>query len=109
MSIYALNLFDLADNEDYLAYSRQSPAAVGRQGGKVVALGHRGAEVIPGATPARNAIVLVEWPDLEALAAYRADPEFADLHPLREGGTLNYLWWTFERLDSLRPLLRPGA
>lgn len=109
MSIYALNLFDLADNEHYLAYSRRSPAAVGRYGGTVVALGHHGTEVISGATPARNAIVLVEWPDLEALEAYRTDPEFADLHPLREGGTLNYLWWTFERLDSLRPLLRPGV
>jgi uncharacterized protein (DUF1330 family) len=109
MTVYALNLFDLADNADYLAYSRRSPAAVGRHGGKVVALGHRGAEVQPGATPPRDAIILVEWPSLEALAAYRADPELADLHPLREGGTLNYLWWTFERLDDLRPLLRRAA
>ena len=27
MSLYALNLFDLADNEDYRAYSRRSPDA----------------------------------------------------------------------------------
>ncbi len=107
MPIYALNLFDLADNADYLAYSRRSPAAVGKYGGKVVALGHQGTEVIPGATPARNAIVLVEWPSLDALANYRNDPDNADLHPLREGGTLNYLWWTFDKLESLRPLLRP--
>lgn len=107
MSIYALNLFDLADNADYLAYSRRSPAAVAKYGGAVVALGHRGAEVVPGATPPRNAIVLVEWPDVAALAAYRSDPDSADLHPLREGGTLNYLWWTFDRLDDLRPLLKP--
>lgn len=39
MSLYALNLFDLADNEDYLAYSRRSPEAVARHGGRVVALG----------------------------------------------------------------------
>ena len=109
MPIYALNLFDLADNADYLAYSRRSPAAVGKYGGKVVALGHHGAEVIPGATPARNALVLVEWPSLDALAAYRSDPDNADLHPLREGGTLNYLWWTFDKLDDLRPLLRPST
>ena len=33
MSLYALNLFDLADNDDYLAYSRRSVAAVGKYGG----------------------------------------------------------------------------
>jgi uncharacterized protein (DUF1330 family) len=106
MTIYALNLFDLADNDDYLAYSRRSPEAVGRYGGKVVALGHRGAEIASGSAPARAVIVLVEWPDLAALDAYRCDPELADLHPLREGGTLNYLWWSFDRIDSLRPLLK---
>ena len=108
MAVYALNLFDLADNVDYLAYSKQSPKAVARYGGKVVALGHQGTELIPGATPARNALVLVEWPDHAAIRAYRDDPEFADLHPLREGGTLNYLWWAFDKLDDLRPLLKRG-
>jgi len=33
MSVYALNLFDLADNDDYRAYSRQSVQAVGKHGG----------------------------------------------------------------------------
>lgn len=106
MTIYALNLFDLAANDDYLSYSKRSPAAVSRHGGRVVALGHRGAEVAPGGVSPRHALVLVEWPSLAALEAYRSDPENADLHPLREGGTLNYLWWTYERLDDLRPLLK---
>ena len=39
MSLYALNLFDLADNDDYLAYSRRSVDAVQRHGGTVAALG----------------------------------------------------------------------
>ena len=30
----------------------------------------------------------------------------ADLHPLREEGTRNYLWWIYERLEDLRPLFR---
>ena len=107
MAVYALNLFDLADNADYLAYSKRSPKAVARYGGTVVALGHQGSALIEGATPARNAIVLVEWPDQAAIQAYLKDPEFADLHPLREGGTLNYLWWAFDKLEDLRPLLKP--
>jgi uncharacterized protein (DUF1330 family) len=106
MPIYALNLFDLADNDDYLGYSRGSPAAVAKHGAKVVAIGHLGSEVQPGATPPRQAMVLVEWPSLEALEAYRSDPAHADLHPLRENGTENYLWWTFEKLEDLRPLLK---
>ena len=51
MPVYALNLFDLADNDDYKAYSRQSADAVGKH-----------------------------------------------------GGTRNYLWWLYDRLDDLRPL-----
>ena len=109
MPIYALNLFDLADNDDYRLYSRRSPEAVARYGGEVVALGHQGAEVQPGETAPREALVLVQWPSHQALADYEADPEFADLHPLRQDGTRRYLWWTFERLEDLRPLLRRAA
>ena len=39
MSFYALNLFDLADNDLYRRYSRRSPQAVAKHGGRVVALG----------------------------------------------------------------------
>lgn len=106
MPIYALNLFDLADNDDYLGYSKRSASAVAEHGGQVVALGHLGAEVQPGATPPRQAMVLVQWPSHEALQAYREDPANAELHPLREDGTENYLWWTFDRIDDLRPLLK---
>jgi len=53
MSLYALNLFDLADNDDYLAYSKRSVAAVGKYGGTVVALGRLDAAASPepGSTP----------------------------------------------------------
>ena len=37
--VYALNLFDISDRDEYLAYSRRSPEAVARHGGRVVALG----------------------------------------------------------------------
>ncbi len=59
MALYALNLFDLADNALYRQYSRRSVNAVGKHDGP---------------------------------------------HPLREDGTRNYLWWTYERLEDLRPL-----
>ncbi len=108
MSLYALNLFDLADNDDYLAYSKRSVASVGKYGGKVVALGRLDAAASPepGSTPPRQVMVLVEWPDRAAFEAFQRDPEHHDLHPLRQNGTKNYLWWTYERLEDLRPVLK---
>ncbi len=103
--VYALNLFDLAENDDYRAYSKRSRAAVERHGGRVVALGKlSSAPVSDGAEP-REAMVLVEWESQAAFDAFVADPGLADLHPLRENGTRNYLWWAYDRLEDLRPLL----
>jgi uncharacterized protein (DUF1330 family) len=110
MALYALNLFDLAENDLYRQYSRRSVAAVEVHGGEVVALG-RLADVVqtePGVEP-RTVMVLVEWPSRGAFDAFLEDSEYEDLHPLREDGTQNYLWWTYERLEDLRPLFRRGS
>jgi uncharacterized protein (DUF1330 family) len=104
-AVYALNLFDLAPNDDYKAYSKRSVAAVGKHGGRVVALGRLSTDCeSSGGTP-RQVMVLVEWPSAEAFEAFKEDPDHVDLHPLREGGTENYLWWAFDRLEDLRPVL----
>ena len=107
MSLYALNLFDLADNDSYLQYSRRSPAAVAKYDGKVVALGKLDEDLLndPDVEP-RAAMVLVEWPSREAFQSFLDDPDNNDLHPLREDGTRNYLWWTYDRLQDLRPLFQ---
>lgn len=103
MALYALNLFDLNDNDSYLRYSRRSVKAVGKHGGRVVALGRLSGSQEGDVEP-RGVMVLVEWPSREAFQAFVDDPEHADLHPLREDGTRNYLWWLYDRLDDLRPL-----
>jgi len=105
MSIYALNLFDLAENNLYRQYSRRSVAAVGKHGGMVLALGRLddAVQTQPGVEP-RTVMVLVEWPSRAAFDTFLEDPEHDELHPLREDGTRNYLWWTYERLEDLRPL-----
>lgn len=105
MPIYALNLFDLASNNLYRQYSRRSSEAVGKHGGRVIALGKLSAEVASTGGRPRQAMVLVEWPSAEAFDAFIQDPDNAELHPLREDGTRNYLWWIYERLEDLRPLL----
>ena len=106
MSVFALNLFDLAANDDYREYSRGSRAAVEKHGGRVVALG-KAAPPHPDAGDAEpcQAMIGVEWPTHEAFDAFLADPENEPLHALRENGTENYLWWLYDRLDDLRSLL----
>jgi uncharacterized protein (DUF1330 family) len=108
--VYALNLFDLAPNDDYRAYSRRSRDAVERQGGSVIALGRlREGDAHLGDTPPRKVMILVEWPSRDAFDAFLRDPQNADLHPLRENGTERYLWWLYDRLDDLRPLFAATA
>jgi uncharacterized protein (DUF1330 family) len=108
MPLYALNLFDLAENDLYLRYSRRSPGAVAKRGGRVVAFGRLDEDLAGDAEP-RSVMILVEWPSREAFQAFLDDQEFADLHPLREEGTRNYLWWTYERLEDLRPIFPDPA
>jgi uncharacterized protein (DUF1330 family) len=106
VAFYALNLFDLAGNDDYRAYSRRSLDAVTRHEGRIVALGkHADHPAEVGSETPRQALVLVEWASRAAFDGFLGDPDLADLHSLRENGTLRYVWWTFERIENLRPLL----
>ncbi|WP_319455737.1 MULTISPECIES: DUF1330 domain-containing protein [unclassified Mycobacterium] len=105
MSVYALNLFDVADPYEYLAYSRRSVDEVARYGGRVVALG-KFRENVVGEVEGRQVLVLVEWPSKDAFDGYCNDPTLADLHKHREDGTSSYVWQLFDRLDDLRPVLK---
>jgi len=107
--IYALNWFDIADRDEYLAYSHRSAAEVERHGGRVVALGQF-SEAVKSEVAPRQVLILVEWKSRAHFDAYREDPELADLHPHREAGGGNYVWHLFDKLQDLRPLLKnPGG
>ena len=103
--VYALNLFDVSDRQEYLAYSRRSAAEVERHGGRVVALG-RFREALLGDVEPRQVMILVEWSSRDAFESYLSDPALADLHPHREQGSARYVWQLFDRLTDLRPLLK---
>jgi uncharacterized protein (DUF1330 family) len=103
--VYALNLFDIADRDEYLAYSRRSAAEVESHGGRVVALG-RFRESLAGNITPRQVLILVEWRSRQAFDGYVHDPALADLHPHREKGATSYVWHLFDQLDDLRPLLK---
>jgi uncharacterized protein (DUF1330 family) len=103
--VYALNLFNVADREEYLAYSRRSAREVHAHGGKVVALGKLNEAAIGDITP-RNVLIVVEWKSKQAFEGYRDDPKLADLHPHREKGASDYVWHLFDKLEDLRPILK---
>jgi uncharacterized protein (DUF1330 family) len=104
--VYALNLFNVTNLDEYLAYSRRSSTEVAAHGGRVIALG-RFRESAAGEIEPREVMILVEWESKDAFDSYCNDPELADLHPHREQGTDAYIWHLFDRLEDLRPVLKP--
>ena len=103
--VYALNLFNVADKAEYMAYSRSSAKEVQAHGGRVVALG-KFREAAAGGIEPRSVMILVEWASREAFESYRDDPKLADLHPHRVNGTSGYIWHLFDKLEDLRPILK---
>ena len=108
MPVYALNLFDVADRNEYLAYSRRSAREVQAPGGRVIALG-KFREAATGDIAPRAVLILVEWASKEAFDSYCNDPALADLHPHRVNGTQNYIWHLFDKLEDLRPILKASS
>ncbi len=105
-AVYALNLFNVSNRDEYLAYSKRSAREVAAHGGRVVALG-KFREAAAGDIEPRQVLILVEWESRDAFEAYCNDPALADLHPHREQGTRDYVWQLFDKLEDLRPILKP--
>jgi len=103
--VYALNLFNVASKDEYIAYSRRSAKEVQAHGGRVVALG-KFRESATGDIAPRQVMILVEWASKQAFESYRDDPKLADLHPHRVNGTKDYIWHLFDKLEDLRPVLK---
>jgi len=103
--VYALNLFNVSDKDEYLAYSKRSAREVAAHGGRVVALG-KFREAAVGDIAPRQVMILVEWASKEAFDNYCNDPKLADLHPHREKGTDQYIWHLFDKLEDLRSILK---
>jgi len=103
--VYALNLFNVSNRDEYLAYSRKSVQEVKAHDGRVVALGKfraaAGGDIEP-----RSVFILVEWASQAAFDNYCNDPALAELHAHRVNGTSNYIWHLFDKLEDLRPILK---
>jgi uncharacterized protein (DUF1330 family) len=100
-----LNLFNVSNKDEYLAYARRSAAQVEAHGERVLALGKFLAAAVGDMTP-RNVLILVEWSSRQAFDSYCYDPAPADLHPHRIDGTDSYIWHLFDKLEDLGPILK---
>lgn len=100
-SVYALNLFNIADRDEYRAYLKRSGKEVTQHGGRVVAVGKYDETFRSDLSP-RQVMILVEWESKEAFLNYQNDPELHDLHPHRENGTSDYIWITFDKLEDFK-------
>ena len=103
--VYALNLFNVSNRDEYLAYARRAVREGQTHGGQVVALG-KFREAVVGELEPRAVLILVEWASKAAFESYCQDPALADLHPHRINGTQNYIWHLFDKLEDLRPILK---
>ena len=106
--VYALNLFNVANRDEYLTYSRRSAKEVQAHGGRVVALG-KFREAAAGEIKPRAVMILVEWESREAFEGYCTDPKLASLHPHRVNGTSDYIWHLFDKIEDLRPVLKSAS
>ena len=104
MPVYALNMFNVCNKEEYKAYSKRSVAEVSKHGGKVVLLG-KYRDSVAGDIAPRNVLIIVEWESKQAFESYCNAPDLRDLHAHRENGTSEYIWQLFDKLDDLRPIL----
>jgi uncharacterized protein (DUF1330 family) len=103
---YALNLFDVADVDKYLAYFSRLPDVAPQYGGRFVAFGRFG-ETVAGELAPRQVMIVVEWASEAEFKRFQNNPELADLHPLREDGTASYIWQTFNGIDMTDPAAVP--
>jgi uncharacterized protein (DUF1330 family) len=108
MAVYALNLFDVLNRDEFLEYSRRSVKVVRARGGRVVSLG-KFREAVKGELAPRSVFLLIEWASKEAFDGYLNDPSLAEIHSHRENGTSNYIWQIFDKLEDLQPLFNDSA
>jgi uncharacterized protein (DUF1330 family) len=102
--VYALNLFDVADFEEYVLYLGRAAEEIPAHGGRPIALGRFRANVIGDITP-RQVLILVEWESQEAFDSFRDDPALVDLHPHRVNASSSYVWQLFDGVDLTDPAL----
>ena len=104
MSIYALNLFNVKNSEEYNLYYEKAGKYVKKHGGTLIALGKLESSPVGDIEP-REVMMLVQWESKQGIANYINDPEVATIHPHREKGVGDFVWHLFESASDFRAVL----
>ncbi len=83
MTAYLIALVDVSDPEAYGEYTKRSPAAVGKYGGKFLARGGRSVTLEGDEAPGR--LVVVEFPTVERIIEFYNLPEYVEAMAFRKG------------------------
>jgi uncharacterized protein (DUF1330 family) len=83
MPAYVVIETDIQDPDQYEQYKAASPAAVASGGGRFVARGGQLAVLEGDWQPSR--LVILEFPDLEAVHRWYDSPEYVEARKLRDG------------------------
>ncbi|HZS30959.1 MAG TPA: DUF1330 domain-containing protein [Gaiellaceae bacterium] len=83
MPAYVVIETDISDPEQYERYKAASPEAVASGGGRFVVRGGELAVLEGGWSPSR--LVVLEFPDLDAVKRWYDSPEYVEARKLREG------------------------
>lgn len=82
MSVYSIVNITVKDWDTYQTYMRQVPAVIAQYGGKYIV---RGGEIIDDTTRWQpNRLVIVEFPSLEQLNAFKNSNEYKPVAAIRE-------------------------
>lgn len=81
MPAFLIADIDVKDDEAYTAYRTANPDIVNKFGGQYVALGGE-IEVLEGDWHPRRTLI-ISFPDMDALRAFYASPEYEDLRKIR--------------------------
>lgn len=80
---YVVVQADVTNAERYAEYAKLSPDIVSKYGGRFLARGGR--TVTLEGPPAKNRVVVIEFPSLEKAQQFYASPEYTAARMLREG------------------------
>ncbi|TAL39581.1 MAG: DUF1330 domain-containing protein [Spirochaetes bacterium] len=97
--IYALNVFNVTDEDAYRDYNLKAGKIIYGLGGMVLVSGWKPVRRLRDDGIPRSRFIVVEFPGEQAFDEFFRRAEETGLHAVREGSTADYIWTLCEPWD----------